>query len=116
MKGIVSNLLQYGEWSIPDWLQLLSFSLHPVFADVEPHLVAHLELMVNLVFIMSSLITGLTFLQLLLHCLVNQLDSLNELLSFIPIITSTGAIFPSKDHQKGPLAGNQNMSRMVNAA
>ena len=52
MKGIVPNLLQNGEWSILDWPQLLSFPLHPVFANVEPHFVAHLELMVDLVFIM----------------------------------------------------------------
>ena len=99
-KGIVSNLLQDGEWTIPDWLQLLPFSLHPVLADMKPHFVAHLKLMVDSVFVMSSLVTGLAFLQLLLHCLMNQLDSLNELLSFVPIITSTGVIFPSKDHIK----------------
>ena len=98
MKAIIPNLLQYGEWSIPDWPQLLSFSLHPVFAYVEPHLVAHLESMVNSVFIMSSLVTGLTIFQLHLHCLVNYLDSLNELLSFVFIIMFTRAILPPKDH------------------
>lgn len=100
MKGIVPNLLQNGEWTIPDWSQFLAFSLHPVLVDVEPHFVAYLELMVDSMFVMLSLVMGLTFLQLFLYFLVNQLDSLNELLNFVPIITSTGAIFPSKDHFK----------------
>lgn len=83
MKGIVYNLLQNGEWTISDWPQPLPFSLHPVLADMEPHFVTHLKLMVDSVFVMSSLVTGLTFLQLLLYFLVNQLDLLNELLSFV---------------------------------
>lgn len=100
MKGNVSNLLQDGKWTILDWSQLLPFYLHPVFSDMEPHFVTHLKLMVNSVFIMSSLVPGLTFLQLLLLCLVNQLYPLNEPLLFFPIITSTGVIFPSKYHIK----------------
>ena len=61
MKGIVPNLLQNGEWTILDWSQFLPFSLHPILADVELHFVTHLELVVNSVSIMSSLVTGLTF-------------------------------------------------------
>ena len=51
---------------------------------MEPHFVTHLKLMVDLVFIILSLVTGLNFLQLLLYYLVNQLDPLNELLHFVP--------------------------------
>ena len=100
MKGIVSNLLQDDEWTIPYWSQLLPFSLHPVLADMEPHCVTNLKLMVNSVFVMSSVVPGLTFLQLLLYCLVNQLDPLNELLRFVLVIMSIRTIFPSKDHIK----------------
>ena len=100
MKGIVSSLLQNGEWIILDWSQLLPFSLHLVLANMEPHFVTQLKLMVDSVFVMSSLVAGLTFLQLLLYCLVNLLDPQDELLYFVPIITSTGVIFPSKDHIK----------------
>lgn len=100
MEGIVSNLLQDGEWTLLDWSRLLPFSLHPFLVDMEPHFVAYLKLMVDSLFVMLSLVLGLTFLQLLLYCLVNQLDPLNKSLCFVPVITPTGVIFPSKDHIK----------------
>jgi len=71
MKGIVTNLLQNGKWTIPDWSQLLPFSLHPVLDDVKPNFITHLELVVDSVFVISSLVMGLTFLQLFLYCLVD---------------------------------------------
>ena len=88
MKGIRPNLLQDGEGTISDGLELLAFFVHPLLADVKPHLISHLKLMINSMLVMESLILDLTLLQLLLHYLMYLLNSLNEPAGFVFILGS----------------------------
>lgn len=67
MKIYVSNLLQYGKWAISDQSKLISFPFHYIFIDVEPHFVSNLELVINLVLVMSGFLLSLNLLQLILH-------------------------------------------------
>ena len=69
-------------------LELLAFSFHPLLADVKPYLISHLKLMINSMIVMASLVLGLTLLQLLLHCLMYLLNSLNEPAGFVFILGS----------------------------
>jgi hypothetical protein len=60
-------------------LEFLSFTLQPLLADMKPYPVSNLELMINPVLVMPSLILCLTFLQLFPDNLVYLLDALDEI-------------------------------------
>jgi hypothetical protein len=60
-------------------LEFLSFTLQSFLGDVKPYSVSNLELMINLVLVMSRFILCLTFLQLFPDFLVYLLDPLDEL-------------------------------------
>ena len=87
-KSILTNFLKYLERPIPYWLQFLSFTLHSIFADVQPDLITNLEAMLNSMLIMPCLVLGMTSFQLFLHCLVSFLDLFNEIGYFVHIIVS----------------------------
>jgi hypothetical protein len=83
MKSIGTTFLQNSEGSISDGIAFLAFTLQYLLADVNPYLVSNLELMINSVFVMSSFIFFLNFLQLFPDCLVYLLDPLNEISSSV---------------------------------
>ena len=59
MKSVLTNFLKYLERPIPYWLQLLIFTLHFVFVDVQLDLITNLEAMLNSMLIMPCLVLGL---------------------------------------------------------
>jgi len=72
-KSVLTNFLKYLERSIPYWFQFLTFTLHSVFANLQPDLITNLETMLNSMLVMPYLVLGLASFQLFLHCLVNFL-------------------------------------------
>jgi uncharacterized membrane-anchored protein YitT (DUF2179 family) len=93
-KNIGTTFLQYSEGSITNGLEFLAFTLQSLLANVNPYPVSNLELMINPMLVMPSLILCLTFLQFFPDCLVYLLDPLDEIMGsvlcsfFIHIIIS----------------------------
>ena len=100
---VFTNFLKYLERPIPYWLQLLTFTLHSVFPNVQLDLITNLEAMLNSMLIMPCLVLGLTSFQLFLHCLVNFLDLFNELGCFVHIIMSINCYVFNKYKIQGRL-------------
>lgn len=97
-KIIASKLIQDGERTISNSSQFLVFSLYFILANMEPYLVSDLELVIKLVFFMSSLVLILTFLQVFLYYLMNHLDSLKEISCFFLVTLFVGILILPKDH------------------
>ena len=102
-KSVFINFLKYLERPIPYWLQLLTFTLHSIFVDVQPNLITNLEVMLNSMLVMPCLVLGLASFQLFLYCLVNFLDLFNELGCFVHIIVSINCYVFTEDKIQGIL-------------
>ena len=79
------NLFDDLEWTIANGLELFTFSLHPLFAYVQPYLISFLKLVINSMFVMPLLVLSLTLLKLFLNLLMNNLNFLNEISSLVNI-------------------------------
>lgn len=80
-KSILISLLNDIKRSISKILQLLGLTLQPFFAEIQPYLVSHFELVINFLLIMSQHILSLASFELLLNLHVNMPNLLNVLLS-----------------------------------
>jgi hypothetical protein len=79
---IYANILQDGEGSISNGLELLSFTLQPIFIDVELHLIPNLELVINFVLVTTIFVLRLSLFQLFLDYQLYLLNPLDELVGF----------------------------------
>jgi uncharacterized membrane-anchored protein YitT (DUF2179 family) len=83
MEIISVSFLQNSEGSISDGFDFLAFTLQSLLSNVKPYPVSNLELMINLMLVMPSIILCLTLVQLFPNFLVYLSNPLNEIASSI---------------------------------
>ena len=95
--GIVTNLFKNLERSISNWFQFFTFSFKPLFANVKPKFISNLEIVINMMLVMSFLLLGLSFFQLFLYHMMHQLNLFNELIFSINVIMTINRNILPKD-------------------
>jgi hypothetical protein len=86
MEGIVTNLFKNLKSSISNWFHFFTFSIKPLFSNVNPNFISKFKTVINTMLFMSCLVLGLALFQLFLYHLMHQLNLFNEHLCFINVI------------------------------
>jgi hypothetical protein len=90
LKNIVTHNLGDCIRSIAEWMKLLMGPYKVLFLQVQPNFISHLKLVWHLVLIMALLVLGIGLLQNNLNLILDVLDPLNELGSFVIFNLSMG--------------------------
>ena len=83
LKGIFTYSLGEGVWPISKWTKLAVGSSKVLFLQMQPHFVAHLEVVRQPMLIMSLLVLGISSVQDVMNLLADVLNVLNEVVCLI---------------------------------
>jgi hypothetical protein len=105
LKGIFPYSLGEGVWPISKQTKLAVGSSEAFLLQMQPHFVAHLEVVWHPMLIMSLLVLSIGFVQDVMNLLVDVLNVLNEVVCLIFLRLDMSLIFLSSHKWHGYVNG-----------